>query len=455
VARVWSDTAILDLDSSHNEDRPARATRAITLLTAYILLLTFIPSPLVLGALGGAGSPATLFAFTLLSWYVLLWLHPGFALYRGRQPARLAAAFFAFVFVAAYVSANRHTLDSTAQNGADRGMIFVTGWLAVMLLAADGIETWDQLQVLLRRLVTCISVIAAIGITQFATGFNLATYVVIPGLTRQIAFVDLLTRDGINRPSATTAHPLEFAAVLGLALPLALHQARFARPGTRFRRWLQVALIATALPLTVSRSVVLGLVIIACVLMPTWPARQLRIAYPALAGGLIALWVVEPRLISLIYQLFSQTGSESSSVSRLDAYSAAGPFIAQHPWLGQGFGTFLPQTYFFVDDQYLTTLIETGVLGLTAVLLLFLLGWCLARSTRRICVDQQTRDLLQCLAVSVLCTALSFSTFDALGYSTISGLTFLLIGCTAAAWRLARTGALIEPCWWTTDDWRR
>jgi O-antigen ligase len=165
--------------------------------------------------------------------------------------------------------------------------------------------------------------------------------------------------------------------------------------------------------------------------------------------------VSEPGLVSLIYQLVSKTGSESSSVSRLDAYTAAAPFIAQHPWLGQGFGTFLPQTYFFVDDQYLTTLIETGVLGLLAVLMLFLLGWCLARSTRRICADKQTRDLLQCLAVSALCTGLSFSTFDALGYSTISGLTFLLIGCTAAAWRLARTGALIEPCWWTTDDWRR
>ena len=409
----------------------------------------------MLGALGGAGSPATLFAFTLLGWYVLLWTHPRFALYRGRQPARLAAAFFAFVYVAAYVSANRHALGSTAQNGADRGMIFVTGWLAVMLLAADGIETWDGLQALLRRLVTCISVLAAIGISQFATGFNLANYVVIPGLTRQIAFVDLLSRDGINRPSATTAHPLEFAAVLGLALPLALHQARFASPGGRFRRWLQVGLIAAALPLTVSRSVVLGLVIIACVLMPTWRGRQLRIAYPVLAGALITVWVAEPRLISLLYQLFSETGSESSSVSRLDAYSSAASFIAQHPWLGQGFGTFLPQTYFFVDDQYLTTLIETGVLGFVAVLMLFVLGWYLARSTRRISADEQTRDLLQCLAVSALCTGVSFSTFDALGYSTISGLTFLLTGCIAAAWRLARTGGLIEPCWWTTDDWTR
>ena len=413
-----------------------------------MVLLTFIPSPLVLGALGGAGSPATLFAFILLGWYALLWVHPRFGLHRGRQPARLAAAFFGFVYVAAYVSANRHTLGSTAQNGADRSMIFVAGWLAVMLLAADGIESWDQLQVLLRRLVACVSAIAALGITQFATGFNLADYVVIPGLTRQIAFVDLLTRDGLNRPSATTAHPLEFAAVLGLALPLALHQARFARPGLRFRRWLQVGLIAAALPLTVSRSAVLTLAIIACLLMPTWPWRQRRIAYPAMAGGLVVLWVAEPALIRLLYQLFSQTGSESSSVSRLDAYASAMPFITQHPWLGQGFGTFLPQTYFFVDDQYLTTAIETGVLGLLALLMMFVLGWCLARSTRRICADDKSRDLLQCLAVGALGTGVAFSTFDALGYSAISGLAFLLTGCSAAAWRLARTGALIEPCWW-------
>ena len=337
MARAWSDTAILDLDSFHNENRPARATRAITLLTAYVLLLTFIPSSLVLGALGGAGSPARVFAFTLLSWYVLLWLHPGFALHRGRQPARLAAAFFAFVYVAAYVSANRHTLDSTAQNGADRGMIFVTGWLAVLLLAADGIETWDQLQVLLRRLVTCISVIAAIGITQFATGFNLATFVVIPGLTRQIAFVDLLTRDGINRPSATTAHRLEFAAVLGLALPLGaapgpVRQARRPVPALAAGGPDRHRTSAHGLPLRGAGAGDHRLRAHADLASPPAPDH---LPGAAREGWLRSGWS-QPRLISLIYQLFSETGSESSSVSRLDAYSAAGPFIAQHPWLGAG-----------------------------------------------------------------------------------------------------------------------
>ena len=424
---------------------------AVTLLTIYILLLTFIPSALVLGTLGGAGSPATLFAFTLLGWYVLLWVHPGFSLDRGRQPARLGAAFFASIFIAVYISANRHSLDSTAQNGVNRGMIFVAGWVTVLLLAADGIERWDQLQVLLKRIVACVSIIAAAGIAQFATGLNLANYVVIPGLSRQVPFVDLLSRDGLNRPSATTAHPLEFAAVLALTLPVALHRARYAEPGLRFRRWLQVALIACALPLTVSRSAVLGLAVILFVLVPTWPKRHRRAAYKVIAGAAIAMWVAIPSLIPLLYELFSQTGSESSSVSRLSAYSSAGQFIAQHPWLGQGFGTFLPQTYFFVNDQYLTSLIETGILGVVALLTVFGLGWYLARSTRRICADEKVRDLMQCLGVSVLTAAVSFATFDALGYAIFSGLTFLMVGCAAAAWRLARSGALIEPCWWRAE----
>ena len=332
-------------------DISRRPTRAVTLLTIYVVLLTFIPSALVLSTLGGAGSPATLFAFALLGWYVLLWVHPRFSLDRGRQPARLGAAFFASIFIAVYISANRHSLDSTAQNGVDRGMIFVAGWVTILLLAADGIERWDQLQVLLQRIVTCISIIAAAGIAQFATGLNLANYVVIPGLSRQVAFVDLLSRDGLNRPSATTAHPLEFAAVLALSLPVALNQARYAEPGLRLRRWLQVALIACALPLTISRSAVLGLAVILFALVPTWPKRHRRAAYKVLAGAVITVWVAIPSLLPLMYELFSETGSESSSVSRLSAYSSAGQFIVQHPWLGQGFGTFLPQTYFFVDDQ--------------------------------------------------------------------------------------------------------
>ena len=129
-----------------------------------------------------------------------------------------------------------------------------------------------------------------------------------------------------------------------------------------------------------------------------------------------------PRTVTVLQQLFSQIGGETSSQSRIGAYSAAIPFIARHPWFGRGFQTFFPQTYFFVDNQYLTSLIETGFAGSLALIALFATGWFVARSTRRMTGDLKTRDLMQCFAASVAGAAVSFSTFDALSFVIAPGL---------------------------------
>jgi O-antigen ligase len=431
--------APLDIEPSSNANDHSHGARAVTLLTVYVILLMYIPSALVLAPLGGAGGPATMLAAALVAWYVLLWLHPTSGLDRGSQPIRLAALAFAGATLAAYVSANRHALSVVQQNGVDRGLILTLGWLGVLVLAADGITAWDRLQTLLHRVVIGASVMAAVGITQFVTGLNLGTFIVIPGFTTKVPFVDLLSRDGINRPSATAAHPLEFAAVLLICLPIALHQARFAAAGTRLRRWLQVALIGGALPITVSRAALLGIAVVSVTTLPTWPKRDRRIAYVFLAGGLAGLWVALPRMVSLFYQLFTHIGNESSSQSRILAYSASVPFIAHHPWFGQGFQTFLPLNYFFVDDQYVTTLIETGFAGLLTLLALLATGWFVIRHARRRATDPARRDLLQSLAAAVAAAAASFATFDAFSFEIAAGLTFLVLGCAGAAWRLALT----------------
>src|SRR5205085_1423267 len=143
---------------------------------------------------------------------------------------------------------------------------------------------WERLDALLRRLVTGATVMAGIGLTQFVTGLHIDSYIAIPGFTTKVRFVDLLNRDGINRPSATAAHPLEFAAVLAICLPIALHRARFAPPGTRLRRWAQAGAICAALPITVSRSALLGIAVVLLTLLPTWPKRDRRAACALLAG---------------------------------------------------------------------------------------------------------------------------------------------------------------------------
>ena len=416
--------------------RPRRRIDAVTLLSWYALLLMAIPSSLVVGSFGAAGAPAALLAIAMLCWYLVARQHPGLGLDRGRQPVRVAATIFAGVFVAAYVSASRHAVPAIAQSGADRGLLVLAGWIGVLALAADGIDQPDRLRTLLRRIVLLATAMAALGAIEFFTGVDLTKYILIPGLSVHQQLTDLTSRYGLVRVTATTAQPLEFGAVLAMSLPIALHQARFAPRALRVRRWLQVALITAAVPMTGSRSTFFGVAVICLVLLPTWRLRDRLRACAVVVAAPILVWLVKPSLVSSFAALFGHLGNDRSSLSRADAYAEAVPYIAAHPWLGQGFQTFFPQTYFFVDNQYLTSLLETGILGLLALVGCLVTGWFTARSLRATAVDARTRDLGQCLAASMAAAAVCFGSFDALSFSIAAGLFFLLLGCVGAAWRL-------------------
>jgi O-antigen ligase len=432
------DPAALLPDYDATVGRPRRGIDAVTLLSWYALLLMAIPSSLVVGSFGAAGAPAALLAIAILCWYLVARQHSGLGLDRSRQPVRVAATIFAGAVVAAYVSASRHAVPAIQQSGADRGLLVLAGWIGVLALAADGIDQPDRLRTLLRRIVLLATAMAALGGIEFFTGVDLTKYILIPGLSVHQQLTDLTSRYGLVRVTATTAQPLEFGAVLAMSLPIALHQARFAPRALRVRRWLQVALITAAVPMTGSRSTFFGVAVICLVLLPTWRLRDRLRACAVIVAAPILVWLVKPSLVSSFAALFGHLGNDRSSLSRADAYAEAVPYIAAHPWLGQGFQTFFPQTYFFVDNQYLTSLLETGVLGLLALVGCLATGWFTARSLRATAVDARTRDLGQCLAASMAAAAVCFGSFDALSFSIAAGLFFLLLGCVGAAWRLGR-----------------
>jgi O-antigen ligase len=424
-------------------DLPAGATRlrgtdAVTLLSVYTFLLMVIPSPLVFAPLGGAGGPATIFAVLLLLCYLMTLVNPSLALDRRPQPIRVAAVVLTCAILATYISANRHAMPSLEQNGADRGVILILGWLGVMLVAADGIPSMERLKTLLGRIVLGATAMSALAITQFFTALNAARYIQIPGLTDQTPFTDLLTRNQLNRPSATAIDPIELAVVLAICLPIAVHRARFAPPGLSRRRWLQVALIGVALPMTVSRTAIIALVVAGIVVLSTWPKRDRRIAFVVGVVALAGMFVSVHGLLGTLGSLFKQIGGDTSSASRTNAFGSSATFIGQHPWFGRGFGTFLPATYFFTDDQYLLSLIEIGIVGLIALLALFVTGWMTARNARRMSSDPETRHLAQCLAASVAVPAVAFATLDALSFAMAASLTFLILGCVGALWRVVR-----------------
>ena len=94
--------------------------------------------------------------------------------------------------------------------------------------------------------------------------------------------------------------------------------------------------------MTVSRSAIIGLAVIGVVLIPTWTGPDRRRAYLVLLAPPVMVWLAQPKLLSGFAGLFGQVHMDTSSASRTDAYTAAAPFIAHHPWLGQGFQYVLP-----------------------------------------------------------------------------------------------------------------
>jgi polysaccharide biosynthesis protein PslJ len=414
-----------------------KQTTPVGVLTLYLFLLMAIPAELVFGPLGAAGRPATIFALLVFVMYLGLWLRPSSFLDRGRQPIRLAAVLFTCVMVASYASANRHLLPVLEKNQADRGIIYLLGWLGILLLAADGIPSISALQTVLRRQVFGITAVALLGIVEFLSGINATNYIRLPGLVASAPVTDLMLRGGLSRVYSTTSQPIEFGAVVVITIPLALHQARYASPDKRLSRWLQVAALVIAAPLSVSRSAILALIVVAIVILPTWARKERWITYIYMSTALAAFLVLVPSLVTTLANLIVNISSDPSAQSRTRAIAMSWSYISQHPWLGHGFSTFLPQTYFFVDDQYVTSAIETGFVGLLALILLFLAGWAIARSARRRAVDAEGRHLAQCLAASVAAAAISFSDYDAFAFTIASGLTFLLLGCCGAYWRLA------------------
>jgi O-antigen ligase len=203
--------------------------------------------------------------------------------------------------------------------------------------------------------------------------------------------------------------------------------------------------MAFATPLTVSRSAILGLVVGFTVLFSGWTARQRLTALAAAPGFLILTRILVPGLVGTIRSLFTNIASDPSYTGRTDDYEVVEAYVLQHPIFGRGFGTFVPGqdvtidrpgSHITLDNQYLGQVIETGLLGLAALVALFAVGYACARGARRRSLDDERRDLALSLAASIASLAVMFVTFDGFAFPMVTGFTMVLIGCAGAMWRL-------------------
>ncbi|MBJ6637556.1 O-antigen ligase family protein [Streptomyces sp. DHE7-1] len=409
-----------------------RRVDATAILTVYLVLALFIPSNLALPALGGVGTPANVFALLGLLWYLATWLGGRVLPARGTRLARVAMCVLGLAVLAAYISDAARESSHAEVLGADRGLIGFLVWVSLVVLTSAGIQERGRLDVLMRRVVVLGSVVAAIGFYDFFSGTNIADSIHIPGLQTSVAQVSVMDRGAFTRPRATTAQPLEFGGMLAILLPFAIQQAF--DPVRRHlhwtRRWGLVLLIAGALPLTVSRTSIIGLLLVALVMVPRWQPARRWAAIGVMTASVAVFKVLVPGLIGTITGLFASflSNSDSSTQARTVKYSAIVPYLEEHPLFGRGFGTFTPDRYFFTDNQYMLTLAEMGALGLLAMLVLFVAGIHQGGAVRRLARTEADRELGQAFFASSLVALVVSATFDSLSFPMFAGLFFLLLG---------------------------
>lgn len=419
-------------------DRAAPARDAVSVLITVGILLLLVPARLVFGG-AGIATPATVAALACGWFWVMGRLVASLGSARGRQPVRVGLALYGLAVTASFAAAASLSLERDQAQAADRGMVVTVAMIGLALLAADGIRSRERLDALLKTLVACGSLVAVVGILQFVMRWDLAAMVRIPGLSGiQNGYDTITNRADFNRVAGTTLHPIEFSAVLTMTLPLALHYAFTIRA----RRWtVAAALIAVAIPMSVSRTAAVVLAAVALVLVPTWPREWRRRAALAACALAVTMKALVPGLLGTIRALIFAYGADPSIASRQRGRGEVWHYIGQHPLFGRGYGTFIPQRFFFLDDQYLLTLVETGIAGLVALVLLFAIAIHVARAARRASRTLVDRNLAQSLVASLVATLVACATFDFLSFPTARGLAFLLIGACGALWRLQVQGA--------------
>src|SRR5207248_1289645 len=312
---------------------PTKVDVAAT-LSFMVGLLYIIPGQAIVPNLTGAGRPALLVALLLWCWWLMVRLNPWLTMV-GPQPLRWAALVYLLSLLLSYLAGLMRGLPSLESNAENLAVLQCFEFLGILLTAADGIPNWQRLKGVLRVFVWCAGFMALIGIVQSVLKYDPTPHLVLPGLTLKGEIDSLHPRGtgGLYRVAGTASHFIEFSAVMAMAVPFAIHFARFATK--RWQRRLAVAVAVgcgAAVPISISRTGIVALAAAIVVMFPVWHWR-LRYTFLVLGAGLTAaLSVVRPGLIGTVSAMFTGLNEDPSIQGRTDDYTRVGQWFNERPW---------------------------------------------------------------------------------------------------------------------------
>jgi len=421
-----------------------RPVDAATLLSWYVGILLIIPNRLVLDGLSFNLTPSLLLGLGLGMWWFCAQMTSSLGAAKGRNAVRTGLFLFLAANVASYGYATYNYLPGDEVKAADRSAITIVGFIVVGIVVVDGVRSLDRLNTLLLVTVNCAAVVAMVGLGQFFANVNISiVFDYMPGLHPVAPLNFVLERSIFRRPAGTTGHPIEFGVLMAMVLPIAVHYCfhpparKNGKGGAGTWRWLCVALIGMGAMVSLSRSAILGMIAGGIILIPTWPPRVRIRAIGTIFAFMVFMRLLVPGLIGTLLSLFKNLNGDPSIQGRTDDYASAGKQIHEHLLFGRGFGTYLPDKYGPLDNQYLGSIVETGLVGVATLAIMMFTAVAAARAARRVSEDPAVRDLAQSLAASIVILIAAYATYDAFAFSMSTGLSFVLVGACGVLLRLA------------------
>lgn len=333
------------------------------------------------------------------------------------------------------------TRAAELQSEVVKSLSYLASFFLVFFLVATVTRRSVDVEVVLKTLVSAMAVVGVLAVVESRTGMSPFGYLekLLPVLEQAEPEID---RAGVQRARGPAEHPIALGAALVLVVPIAFYLATTAK---KRRLWWWIALAAASMGVlaTLSRTGIAMVLAVGVVYLILRRRETVRF-WPLLLPFLAAVHFAMPGTLGTIKASFFPEGGlvaeqENESYSCISSGRIAdiGPTLDQverQPFLGIGYGTRIvtgpnPNAC-ILDDQWLATLLETGIVGAVGWL------WFFARFIRRLggVAVRRSRegDLCVALIAAVSAYLIGMFTYDALSFVQVTFIVFLLMGLGAS-----------------------
>lgn len=312
-----------------------------------------------------------------------------------------------------------------------KAVFVMLGFFLLLFFVSSVIRSIEAVDRALSVLVAGGALIAVLALIESRFGWSPFT-----DLDRYLPFLapndnETIARGANVRAMGPAEHPIALAALLIMILPLALYLALKRQSRVA---WIGVILLAVGSTSGVSRTaVIMGATIVVCFLIVK-PRDSVRFV-PVLVPFLVLVNFATPGTLGTLKSSFF--GETLSNQGRTEDYGPAFDEFARVPVFGRGLGTRITTgtpgdiNADILDNQWLGSLLETGLVGVVA--LVWFLGLFVRRLASAARSDTSTDGwLLLALSSSVAAYAVGMFFFDSFSFIQVTLLLFFLLGLGSA-----------------------